>query len=179
MQQIIHSSDYTSFNLFGLCFTYICGLIIVIVAFSLDPFLDSLSDRFRCGAYSYLEWVSTETLQMQRMAFQGVQSGTWSGSKSSIPITLQAGEIMANLPLDYPIGQAFREKPASNAAPASASGASVRMSLSKTSVKHSSSTETRNDLPEVGATSPMTIKASPVRSTILTGGSTQSLRPDA
>ncbi|KAG6353543.1 hypothetical protein INS49_005505 [Diaporthe citri] len=171
--QIIRSSDYTSFSLFGLCFTYILGLIIVIVAFCLDPVLDTLSTRFHRGAYSYVEWTSTDTLQLQRMAFQGVKSGTWSGSASSVPVTSKAGEIMANLPFEYPISQLRSEKPGSNVAIKATAGTSVPTSPLKTSITPSKSIDTLKNSTRVGTISSMDMEVSPITPTITAAKSTK------
>lgn len=153
------SSDYASFSLFGLSFTFICGLIIIILAFSLDSILAFLSNHCHRGEYSYLEWASTETLQLQKMAFQGVKSGTWSGSARSIPTTAQAGEPMANLPFAYPADEVRREISTSNIASKATTGTSIRILRPETSINSSESTVTRNQHSQVGTISSMATEA--------------------
>lgn len=172
MRQIVLSADYTSFSLFGLYFTYVCGFIIIIIALSLDYVSDYLSDRFHRGAYSYLEWASTETLQLQRMVFQGVKSGTWSGSADSIPTTSQAGEIMANLPFEYPTGRPYHDKPDSTVVPRVTAGLAVRAAKTNTST---AGTQTAS--PKVTMASPMTMDTSSLTTTVSDATSTQASRP--
>lgn len=50
--------------------------------------------------YTFLEWSTNETLQLQRLAYQGLGSGSWSGYADAIPTT-QPGEELGNLPLAY------------------------------------------------------------------------------
>ncbi|RDA88275.1 hypothetical protein CP532_0299 [Ophiocordyceps camponoti-leonardi (nom. inval.)] len=94
----ILSSDYTSFSVLGLCLTYTIGLLIILVSYTLAPIL-SLLERKRMK-YTYLEWVSNETLQLQRAAYQGIGSGSWEGLTDSVPRTSR-GEKLADLPLHY------------------------------------------------------------------------------
>lgn len=163
--------------MFGLCFTYICGLIIIIVSLSLNAVLCSLSKRFHLSPYSYVEWASTETLQLQRMAFQSVKSGKWSGSVSSIPITSQAGEVMANLLSEYPLDEVRCEKPTSDAViEVTAADTSVSMSPLKTSIAPSQSTEITRNSSRVGTVSTMDMEVSPITPTITAAAAT-SLKP--
>lgn len=80
------------------------------MAFKLEPILVVLYRRRHHGEYTYLEWASTETLQLQRMAFQGVRSGTWPGYVRTVPTTQPPEETLANLPFAYPLGQDPSEK---------------------------------------------------------------------
>ncbi|KAL9616325.1 MAG: hypothetical protein Q9160_008788 [Pyrenula sp. 1 TL-2023] len=45
------------------------------------------------GRYQSLEWISNETLQIQRMAHEAIGSGTWFQATSSIPITGRDEEL--------------------------------------------------------------------------------------
>lgn len=95
------STDYTSFSLFGLYFTYITGLLIIVASFALEPVYACLHRRGKkYGQYEYLEWTATETLQLQRLAYQGIKSGTWSGYTDSVPMTKPC-EILGDLPASY------------------------------------------------------------------------------
>lgn len=99
MQKIL-STEYVSFSLFGLCFTYVTGTLIIIVSYILEPIYACIYRRNKYGEYTYLEWTTTETLQLQRTSYQGIGSGTWLGQTEAIPRTA-TGEKLANLPLSY------------------------------------------------------------------------------
>lgn len=94
--QKIRSNDYISFSLFGLYFTFITGGLLIIISYILEPVFTCLYDRRKYREYTYLEWYTSETLQLQRMAFEGMNSGTWSGYTDTIPRTKQ-GEILGSL----------------------------------------------------------------------------------
>lgn len=100
--QKILSTEYVSFGLFGLCFTYVTGVLIILVSYILEPIYACLYRRNKYGEYTYLEWTTTETLQLQRTSYQGIGSGTWLGQTEAIPRTT-TGEKLANLPLSYSI----------------------------------------------------------------------------
>lgn len=51
--------------------------------------------------YAYLEWTANETLQLQRMAYQGLSSGHWSHYTDRIPLA-EPGDTLANLAGSYP-----------------------------------------------------------------------------
>ncbi|KAH8900683.1 hypothetical protein GQ53DRAFT_815545 [Thozetella sp. PMI_491] len=84
--QKILSSMHTSFSLFGLYFVYIAGVLIIIASFAIEPFLAYLQRRRKYKTYAYLEWTAYETLQLQRLAYEGVSPGKWSGCTNYVPI---------------------------------------------------------------------------------------------
>lgn len=53
------------------------------------------------GEYRYLEWTSNGTLQLQRLAYQGIKSGKWSGYTDEVPIT-ESGALLGDLTQSYP-----------------------------------------------------------------------------
>jgi hypothetical protein len=59
-----------------------------------------LISKARVREYAFLEWTTTETLQLQRAGYQGMGSGTWLGHTEAIPRTA-TGEELGNLPLSY------------------------------------------------------------------------------
>lgn len=81
----------------------VTGILIIIASYVLEPIFECLYRRRKYREYTFLEWSASETLQLQRIGFQGVGSGTWSGYTDNIPRTKQ-GEIIASLALEYPLG---------------------------------------------------------------------------
>lgn len=67
-----------------------------------EPILACLYRRCKYREYAYLEWVTNATLHFQRMAYEGINSGTWSGQSDAIPRT-KPGEILAELPTRAPV----------------------------------------------------------------------------
>lgn len=89
-----------SFSLFGLYLTLVTGLLIIIVSFILEPIFQCLYNRRKYKEYTYLEWAASETLQLQRIGFQGINTGTWSGCTDPVPRT-KPGEVLTGLALKY------------------------------------------------------------------------------
>ncbi|KAI0527848.1 hypothetical protein F5B22DRAFT_582560 [Xylaria bambusicola] len=98
--QMILSTDYISFSVFGLSFIFVVGVLIVIVSFILEPIFDCLKRRRGYNPYKLLEWQTGWTLQIQRLSYQGFGMGTWTHSTDSIPLT-QADEILEPLALRH------------------------------------------------------------------------------
>ncbi|KAG6357529.1 hypothetical protein INS49_013406 [Diaporthe citri] len=96
--QKILSSSYTSFSMFGLCFTYAMGILLIVASYAAEPICACLYRRFKFREYAHLEWTTNATLHFQRMAYQGIDSGEWTGEMDSIPMT-KAGEMLAELPM--------------------------------------------------------------------------------
>lgn len=87
--------------MFGLCFTYTLGLLFVAASYAAEPICSCLSRRFKLKEYADLEWKTNATLHLQRMAYQGIASGEWTGQADDIPKT-KPGEILAELPMRAP-----------------------------------------------------------------------------
>lgn len=107
--QKTHAADYISFSLFGIGITLIIGGLIILLSFIAEPILAyhissssshwkwrrrrrqdqerSQTPRSCSHTYSHYEWVSNETLQLQRLAHEGLGIGTWSGAMKTIPLT--------------------------------------------------------------------------------------------
>ncbi|KAJ0110219.1 hypothetical protein J7T55_000651 [Diaporthe amygdali] len=100
--QKILSTDYTSFSLFGLYFTFALGVLIILVSYLLEPIFEYLVRRRKYEEYKYLEWTGNETLQLQRMAYQGLGSKAWSGYTDSVPKT-RPGYFLADLHVEYAV----------------------------------------------------------------------------
>lgn len=99
--QKILSSDYTSFSVFGLCFIYVVGALIIATSLLLEHIQAWLYRRRNLKGYAYLEWTVNETLQLQRMAYQGLASGHWSRYTDRIPLA-EPSDTLANLAGSYP-----------------------------------------------------------------------------
>lgn len=98
--QKIRSTRHVSFSLFGLYFTLVTGLLIITTSFIMEPIFKCLYQRRKYQEYTYLEWAASETLQLQRIGFQGINAGTWSGCTDSVPRT-EPGEILTSLAVEY------------------------------------------------------------------------------
>lgn len=101
MPQKILSTDYTSLSLFGLYFTYMTGVIVILASYITEPLLALFYSRHRYEEYKYLEWAANGTLQLQRLAYQGIGSQKWSNYTDDIPKT-RAGYFLADLARAYP-----------------------------------------------------------------------------
>lgn len=80
----------------------VTGVLVIITSYVLEPIFECLYRRRKYREYTFLEWSASETLQLQRIGFQGVGSGTWSGYTDTIPRTKQ-DEVLASLALEYPL----------------------------------------------------------------------------
>lgn len=87
--------------MFGLCFTYATGVLIIVASYATDPICACLYRRFKFREYAHLEWTTNTALHFQRMAYQGINSGEWTGHVDDIPRT-RPGEILAELPMRAP-----------------------------------------------------------------------------
>ena len=95
------SAAYISFSAFALFFVFVVGSIIVIVSWTIGPCLAWGRRRLRLFEYEELEWCANETFQLQRMAYEALNSGTWSGATDAVPIA-KPGEELAILDVTDP-----------------------------------------------------------------------------
>lgn len=87
--------------MFGLCFTYSMGILIIIASYVTEPVYACLYRRYKFREYAHLEWTTNSALHFQRMAYEGIESGEWTGQMDDIPKT-RPGEILAELPMRAP-----------------------------------------------------------------------------
>lgn len=97
----ILSTDYTSLSLFGLYFTYVTGIAVILASYAIEPLLAFFDSRRKHKEYKYLEWAANGTLQLQRLAYQGLGSEKWSNYTDDIPKT-RPGYFLADLVRAYP-----------------------------------------------------------------------------
>ncbi|KAL9618795.1 MAG: hypothetical protein Q9160_006518 [Pyrenula sp. 1 TL-2023] len=96
LPQKVRSTAFTSFSVFGLAVTFILGSLIILLANVIEPFSAFLQKHYKKGTYQRLEWVSNETLQLQRMVHEELGLGTWSGAAETVPVT-EPGERLGLL----------------------------------------------------------------------------------
>lgn len=73
--------------------------MIIIANYALPPFVHSMEKK-RNG-YASSEWYTTGTLQLQRLAHEGIGYGTWSGCDGEVPLA-NSSALLANLDLRDP-----------------------------------------------------------------------------
>lgn len=87
INQKVRSTAYICFSVLGLTITLVLGGLIIIVSSLIEPLYTYLDRRRQKHRYRRLEWVTNETLQLQRMVYEELDLGTWSGASSHIPVT--------------------------------------------------------------------------------------------
>lgn len=90
-----------SLSLFGLYFTYVTGIVIILASYTAEPLLAVFYSRRKYQEYKYLEWAANGTLQLQRLAYQGLGSEKWSNYTDDVPKT-RPGYFLADLARAYP-----------------------------------------------------------------------------
>lgn len=87
-----------NFSMFGICFLFIMGGLIICVSFAVEPIFSYLYKKRKYNEYAYLEWVTNSSLQLHRLAQEELGWGTWSGATNDVPTT-QKGEHLGCLDL--------------------------------------------------------------------------------
>lgn len=85
--QKIHSSAYTSFSMFGLCFTFVTGALIIVISFALEPILSFLYKWKKYKPHAYLEWNTNTNLQLHRFAHEELGLVEWKDCTREVPTT--------------------------------------------------------------------------------------------
>ena len=86
VNQKIRSTAYTCFSVLGIFVTLVLGGLIILVSNIIESVCTCLKKRQNGYAYKRLEWVTNETLQLQRMVHEELGLGTWTGTASSLPV---------------------------------------------------------------------------------------------
>ena len=92
--QKIRSDSYTSFNVLGLILIFSIGGLIMLISASL-PTVTERVQRYK-SPFASIEWVTSDTLQLQRLAHEAVGAGQWEGACDDYPRT-RKGDILAVL----------------------------------------------------------------------------------
>lgn len=84
INQKIRSDSYTSFNVLGLIIIFAVGGLIMLISLYL-PLVTARIQRNR-NPYASLEWISNDTLQLQRLAHEAVGAGEWTNACDDYPL---------------------------------------------------------------------------------------------
>lgn len=96
LRQKMRTTAYASFRLARLVATYVCGIIIVLTAYLLEPISTLTRRTLGRGSYGDLEWSTNATLQLQRLAHEAIGMGTWRRGTEYVPVT-RPGEMLGLL----------------------------------------------------------------------------------
>ncbi|KAI9779283.1 MAG: hypothetical protein M1816_003623 [Peltula sp. TS41687] len=99
--QKIRSDSFASFSTLGLVILLSVGGLIIIISFFLEFLVEWIQRRKNLGIYQRLEWVTNDTLQLQRLAHEELGFGTWSRTAEDHPVTAP-GEQLATLDISDP-----------------------------------------------------------------------------
>lgn len=87
-QKMRSTEKSISFSVLGISVILAIGGIVTCINVFIDTIADFIQRRFlHHGHYRNQQWILNEVLQLQRLAFEGVGMGEWSGTSSSIPVT--------------------------------------------------------------------------------------------
>jgi hypothetical protein len=92
--QIVQRSGYSSFSIFGMAIILIVGGLIIVTNLTIDSILGLVRSWIPGRLNGSLEWKLTSLLQLQRMAFEGRNKGTWSKQTSLVPVTDNGDEFV-------------------------------------------------------------------------------------
>jgi hypothetical protein len=107
--QKIRSDSFTSFNVLGLVLIFSIGGLIMIISACL-PWATQRIRREK-KLYAGLEWITNDTLQLQRLAHEAVGAGRWEGACDDYPRT-RKDDLLAALDITdrkHPVLRAPRE----------------------------------------------------------------------
>ncbi|KAI0549858.1 hypothetical protein F4679DRAFT_544902 [Xylaria curta] len=99
--QKMRSTAYASFSLFGLIFTTVVGLLLILTSYLLEPVSEWLYNNKEYKQYEHLEWTTNATLQLQRLVYEELNLGSWSNCTEVIP-TVKADEVLGCLDITDP-----------------------------------------------------------------------------
>lgn len=77
------------------------GIIVILTSYATEPIMAFFYSRRKYKEYKYLEWAANGTLQLQRLAYQGLGSEKWTNYTDDIPKT-RPGYFLADLARAHP-----------------------------------------------------------------------------
>ncbi|CAI9636105.1 unnamed protein product [Alternaria burnsii] len=90
--QKIRSDFYTSFNVLGLMLIFSHGSLIMLISACL-PTVTARVQRYK-SPFASIEWVTSDTWQLQRLAYEAIGAGQWEGACDDYPRT-RKGDLLA------------------------------------------------------------------------------------
>lgn len=109
--QKILSTAYSNFSLLWLVIILVIGSLIISLDFTLVSFIAWVDKLRKINQYSRLEWFTNDLLQLQRLAHEELEYGTWgdcAGAKA-VPVT-EKDEFLAVLDMDDPSHPRLKER---------------------------------------------------------------------
>ncbi|KAF7519887.1 hypothetical protein G7054_g12945 [Neopestalotiopsis clavispora] len=102
--QKMRSSTHTSFSVFGLCFTYVTGALIILISAIIEPILTFFFKRRGYQRFRELEWATNQQLQLHRLAHEPLGYGNWTRATKFVPMT-EKDEYLGQLDVstDHPV----------------------------------------------------------------------------
>lgn len=92
-QKVRHSGDHVSFSICGMVIILVIGGILILLNMVIDTVGGWYQQRRRTGLHRRRQWMLDEKLQLQRLAYEGLGQGTWSGATDLVPLT-EAGQLL-------------------------------------------------------------------------------------
>ena len=92
--QIVRRNDYRSFSVLGMSIIFVIGLLFTLANLIVPSIVKKAQQHSWKGRYHNEEWQANEVLQLQRMAYQHADMGTWTGHHDMVPRT-GPGEVFA------------------------------------------------------------------------------------
>lgn len=99
--QKIRNDSFTSFNTLGLAALLGIGGLMIIISQTLEFIIHRIQRRRNFSTYKRLEWISNDTLQIQRLAQEEAGYGTWMRTAEDYPVTASV-EQLAKLDISDP-----------------------------------------------------------------------------
>ncbi|KAI8623922.1 hypothetical protein F5Y19DRAFT_468179 [Xylariaceae sp. FL1651] len=98
--QKMRSTLYASFSLLGIVFIFLIGALLILVSYVLEP-LSSFLHKKGYNQYEHLEWTTNSTLQLQRSAYEALETGIWSNCTRTVPTTKEDA-LLGSLDISEP-----------------------------------------------------------------------------
>lgn len=86
-QMVLSTGDTISFSVLGLALVLIICSILILTNLVVETMVGFIQRRYKTGSYRRLQWIVDGKLQLQRMAFEEAEMGTWSGGAAAVPVT--------------------------------------------------------------------------------------------
>lgn len=85
--QIVRRTGYRSFSMLGLGIVFAFGCAFVLINLTIGSIMEKIQRRTIGGRYRNAEWHANDLLQLQRMAYEHSNVGTWTGQHDMVPRT--------------------------------------------------------------------------------------------